>query len=168
MDAITKLCVWYESQWVRDLHEDFGIRIDTLDNPGWSLKINLVGTGLEDKGLQETKVERSEQDWFVIRRNAQRFEAFGGPKNLDEMTDASGNLQDLYKYGPYGEPKNGSNVENWSGLRFRYTVSSSCRRLSSTITKPGSMILFMEGSYKPTPSGQRMTSICMRTWAETR
>ena len=36
-------------------------------------------------------------------------------------TDASGNLQDLYKYGPYGEPKNGSNMESWSGLRFRYT-----------------------------------------------
>jgi RHS repeat-associated protein len=36
-------------------------------------------------------------------------------------TDAGGNLTELYKYGPYGEPKNASNTESWTGSRFRYT-----------------------------------------------
>ena len=36
-------------------------------------------------------------------------------------TDASGNLQTLYKYGPYGEPKNISNGTDFTGARFRYT-----------------------------------------------
>jgi len=36
-------------------------------------------------------------------------------------TDASGNLQALYKYGPYGEPKDISNGTNFAGARFRYT-----------------------------------------------
>jgi RHS repeat-associated protein len=35
--------------------------------------------------------------------------------------DASGNLQALYKYGPYGEPKDINNGTNFSGARFRYT-----------------------------------------------
>ncbi|MDV6331328.1 RHS repeat-associated core domain-containing protein, partial [Asticcacaulis sp. 201] len=35
--------------------------------------------------------------------------------------DGSGNLTNLYKYGPYGEPKDGNNVDSWSGERFRYT-----------------------------------------------
>jgi RHS repeat-associated protein len=33
----------------------------------------------------------------------------------------SGNIVEPYKYGPYGEPKDSSNNENWSGSRFRYT-----------------------------------------------
>ena len=36
-------------------------------------------------------------------------------------SDSAGNLVDLYKYGPYGESKNASNVDSWSGSRFRYT-----------------------------------------------
>jgi RHS repeat-associated protein len=36
-------------------------------------------------------------------------------------TDASGNLQNLYKYGPYGEPKNINNGNDFTGARFRYT-----------------------------------------------
>ena len=36
-------------------------------------------------------------------------------------TDSSGNLVDLYRYGPYGEPKDISNNEFWGGSAFRYT-----------------------------------------------
>jgi RHS repeat-associated protein len=35
--------------------------------------------------------------------------------------DQAGNLVELYKYSPYGEPSNAANVESWSGSRFRYT-----------------------------------------------
>lgn len=35
--------------------------------------------------------------------------------------NSSGTLTELYKYGPYGEPKDASNNENWTGSRFRYT-----------------------------------------------
>jgi len=36
-------------------------------------------------------------------------------------TDSAGTLTNLYKYGPYGEPKNISNAEYWGGSPFRYT-----------------------------------------------
>ncbi|WP_116810562.1 RHS repeat domain-containing protein [Steroidobacter cummioxidans] len=35
--------------------------------------------------------------------------------------DAAGNRQAVYKYGPYGEPKDASNNESWDGFRLRYT-----------------------------------------------
>ncbi len=36
-------------------------------------------------------------------------------------TNGSSVLAELYKYGPYGEPKNATNGEGWSGAKFRYT-----------------------------------------------
>lgn len=84
-DTLVGLCDWYERQCHDDWHEDRGIKIETLDNPGWSLRIDLKGTPLEQKVLDEVKIERSEHDWLVARRDASIFEAFGGPRNLDEM-----------------------------------------------------------------------------------
>lgn len=36
-------------------------------------------------------------------------------------TDATGNMAALYKYGPYGEPKDANNATDFTGARFRYT-----------------------------------------------
>lgn len=35
--------------------------------------------------------------------------------------DLNGNVTELFKYGPYGEPRNSANAESWTGNRFRYT-----------------------------------------------
>lgn len=85
MENIAKLCEWYKRRSINDWHEDFGIKIYTLDNPGWSLKVDIVKTGLEEKMFSEIKIDRSESDWIYIRKNDKLFEAFGGPENLDEM-----------------------------------------------------------------------------------
>lgn len=87
MDTISKLCSWYERQCVDDWHEDFGVAISTLDNPGWSLKVDLKGTALERKSFQDIEVNRSDRDWVTARRNGDTFEAFGGPNNLNEMIE---------------------------------------------------------------------------------
>ena len=85
MDAVSRLCSWYERQCTNDWHEDHGIRIDTLDNPGWSLKIDLKGTPLYERNFQEIQIERSQHDWILARKNGDIFESFGGPMALDEM-----------------------------------------------------------------------------------
>lgn len=87
MDTVARLCAWYDSQSVNDWHEDHGIKIDTLDNPGWSFKIDLDGTYLHEKEFQEIHLERSDDDWISARRSGDVFEAFGGPKNLNEMIE---------------------------------------------------------------------------------
>ena len=85
MDAVSRLCSWYERQCTNDWHEDQGIRIDTLDNPGWSLKIDLKGTPLYERDFQQIQIDRSDHDWILARKNGDIFESFGGPMALDEM-----------------------------------------------------------------------------------
>jgi len=88
MDTITKLCSWYERQCVDDWHEEFGVKISTLDNPGWYLKVDLKGTALEGKDFPEFQTDRSDRDWATARRSGNTFEAFGGPNNLNEMIES--------------------------------------------------------------------------------
>jgi hypothetical protein len=38
---------WYSSHCDGDWEHQQGISIQTLDNPGWLLKVNLIGTNLE-------------------------------------------------------------------------------------------------------------------------
>ena len=85
MTNISKLCDWYQVQCVNEWQEEYGVSISTLDNPGWSLKIDILKTNLIDKGFVEIKREVSESDWFVARKNGAVFEAFGGTANLDQM-----------------------------------------------------------------------------------
>ena len=42
---------WYLAQCNGDWEHEFGIKIDTLDNPGWSVVIDLLGTNYENKKL---------------------------------------------------------------------------------------------------------------------
>ena len=60
MSSIAKLSEWYQAQCVDDWQEQYGIKIDTLDNPGWSLKIDLLRTKLHDKEFPLVERLRSE------------------------------------------------------------------------------------------------------------
>jgi len=85
MDAVSELCMWYERQSVNDWQEDSGITISSLDNPGWSLKVDLKGTDLQHKDFREMRIDKSEHDWLFARRTEYMFEAFGGPGNLNAL-----------------------------------------------------------------------------------
>lgn len=49
MDMTEWLIDWYRSECNGDWEHAYGIQIDTIDNPGWSLKIDLLETSLEGK-----------------------------------------------------------------------------------------------------------------------
>lgn len=44
MNLIQELERWYIEQCNGDWEHEFGIKIDTLDNPGWMIKIDLADT----------------------------------------------------------------------------------------------------------------------------
>jgi argininosuccinate synthase len=79
------LMAWYRSQCDRDWEHQHGIRIGTLDNPGWSLDVNLAETAQAGKVLPQKMVERSEDDWVFVEVKDDAFRARGGPGNLAEM-----------------------------------------------------------------------------------
>ena len=94
MDTVSRLSAWYERQCVNDWHEDHGVKIDTLDNPGWSIKIDLERTSASGKVFQEIRIERSDRDWIVARKSGEIFEGFGGPTNLGEIIETFLNWAD--------------------------------------------------------------------------
>jgi len=58
VDELEWLEQWYAAQCVGDWAEDRGVKIDTLDNPGWLLKVDLRGTDLEGR-MADALVHRS-------------------------------------------------------------------------------------------------------------
>ncbi len=83
-EYLRKFTNWFVEQSDGDWEHGKGIRISTLDNPGWEMDIDLEGTGLEEEPFESLKVKRNEQDWihcFVRERN---FCVRCGPNNLEE------------------------------------------------------------------------------------
>lgn len=59
---------WYSRHTNGDWEHQNGILIETLDNPGWSVLIDLDGTELSEMDFQRRQVERSKNDWFHLWR----------------------------------------------------------------------------------------------------
>ncbi|MDE3046627.1 MAG: immunity 53 family protein [Verrucomicrobiota bacterium] len=76
---------WYHSQCDGDWEHGNGIKIGTIDNPGWSLKVSLNETELADKEFTTIDINRSESDWIYCSIKNEIFEGFGGPFNLSEI-----------------------------------------------------------------------------------
>jgi hypothetical protein len=73
---------WYAQHCDGDWEHQYGIAIDSLDNPGWSLRVDLVGTELEQRPFDDVQLQRSKSDWLSCRVVDGRFEAACGLVNL--------------------------------------------------------------------------------------
>jgi hypothetical protein len=45
-DELARLRAWYSARCDGNWEHEHGVKIDTLDNPGWSVVIDLEGTDL--------------------------------------------------------------------------------------------------------------------------
>jgi Immunity protein 53 len=84
MDNLTWLQQWYASHCDGEWEHGHGVHIDTLDNPGWAIKIALRGTPYVELIFDEIE-RKGEEDWIVCRKRDGFFEGCGGAKNLDEI-----------------------------------------------------------------------------------
>lgn len=87
MDQIRALEDWYTSQCDGDWEHSWGVKIGTIDNPGWRVEINLLGTELEDQPFTRVEVEQTENDWVHIWVKENVFHGTGGPQNLSEILE---------------------------------------------------------------------------------
>ena len=83
--TLDQLMSWYQSQCDGDWEHQHGVQVDTLDNPGWSVKVSLIGTALEHVPFDEIKDVSDDLDWINCRVASGRFEGFGGPGKLDQI-----------------------------------------------------------------------------------
>lgn len=79
---------WYLQQCDGDWEHEFGVSINTLDNPGWSLSVELSETGLEGVAFEPIRITRSESDWLHCWVQDSVFQARGGALNLADMLDS--------------------------------------------------------------------------------
>ena len=91
MDStLARIQRWYAAQCDGDWEHGSGIRIDTLDNPGWRVAIDIAGTDLEGRTFTPIKrglEEDSTTDWHSIRVIQNRFEGAGDPTKLAFILD---------------------------------------------------------------------------------
>lgn len=79
---------WYASQCDGDWEHGWGIKIENIDNPGWSIVIYLEETHLELKSMDVTKIDRTDDDWFHVWVRDRTFEGAGGARNLNDLIQA--------------------------------------------------------------------------------
>ena len=90
VDHLAWLMSWYASQCDGDWEHSYGLKIETLDNPGWILTVDLTGTTLESALFQDHAEGIEDRDtplarWNVCRVRQQTFEGFGGPFDLEAI-----------------------------------------------------------------------------------
>jgi hypothetical protein len=106
MNSLDWLQQWYYRQCDDEWEHRHGITIQTLDNPGWLLKVDLAGTALEFKTMPEVGLAAEinhegtggKHDWINCKVENRVFFGAGGPfvllkicevfKNWVEMLDA--------------------------------------------------------------------------------
>ncbi|MBL0319083.1 MAG: hypothetical protein IPP74_07320 [Alphaproteobacteria bacterium] len=86
--SLNWLMSWYASHCNGDWEHMYGVKISTLDNPGWRVQIDLVGTNLEDLSINRQTYETSETDWYTFIIKDQVFDATGDPTKLEILIES--------------------------------------------------------------------------------
>jgi len=83
MELLKLIENWFLSQCDGGWEHSYGIKIESLDNPGWSIVIDIAETVLQGITIPYKLVEKSENDWFGIKIEKDVFEAVGDPNKLE-------------------------------------------------------------------------------------
>ena len=95
-DDLTWLMQWYLANCNEDWEHQYGVTIDTLDNPGWCLTIDLQCTPME--GLTFTPIHEGvsaevqpiqgldgDAHWLVCQVESSQFKGWCGPRDLGRL-----------------------------------------------------------------------------------
>lgn len=91
MNEIEELQTWYRAQCNDDWEHSWGVKIGTLDNPGWTLTINLKDTSLEHASFTTVAyrvgegAEPDDENWYVCKVEDCQFKGHAGPHHLKTL-----------------------------------------------------------------------------------
>ncbi|MFA0964299.1 immunity 53 family protein [Roseivirga sp. BDSF3-8] len=83
---------WFASQCDGDWEHDYGVKIETIDNPGWSVEIDLKDTVNETLSIEYQLMEKSKNDWYGYQVKDGVFSGGGDPSKLTVLLDIFINL----------------------------------------------------------------------------
>jgi hypothetical protein len=78
---------WYTTHCDGDWEHDERIMIGTIDNPGWSVRVNFESTPIEGRPFERREDHRTETDWVVAWVEGTTFHVACGPLNLSEALE---------------------------------------------------------------------------------
>lgn len=87
MNVIEIIQQWYAAQCDGEWEHQYGISIDTLDNPGWSVSIDLHGTNLEAMNMEPYQKNNGEDDWILCEIKDKKFIGNGDPFKLGAILE---------------------------------------------------------------------------------
>ena len=88
MNELQRIQAWYTSQCNDEWEHTYGVRIETLDNPGWMVIIDIIETELEKKRFESVSRESLDgTDWIDCKIVSGKYTAAGGVKNLTELLE---------------------------------------------------------------------------------
>lgn len=88
MQSVEWIQDWYRRQCNGEWEHGFGVKIDSLDNPGWSVTIDLEGTDLEGVPMDPVSPDATPDDWLRLECKGKQFVGHGDPTKLAIILDA--------------------------------------------------------------------------------
>ncbi len=76
---------WYSNQCDGDWEHEYGIRIETIDNPGWIITIDLASTNFESLEIPYTRIENAENDWMDYGIKDKIFSGAGDSLKINDI-----------------------------------------------------------------------------------
>jgi Immunity protein 53 len=77
---------WYSKQCNGDWEHQYGISIQTVDNPGWHVRIDLVNTPLANKKCDFSEGIEGEEN-YQCASDGSVFSGFSTPKALIKLLE---------------------------------------------------------------------------------
>ncbi len=91
MNVLCQLQQWYALHCDGDWEHCYGIRLETLDNPGWHLTVDLHETLLEYvpfSGISWGDSENAKEPWLHCRKDGPQFVGMCSTLELEKMISA--------------------------------------------------------------------------------
>ena len=88
LDGIMWLEKWYISMCNGDWEHLYGVRIDTIDNPGWRIKIDLQETPYANIHMSPVKCDNGPDDWYFCSLEDGTFCGVGDTTKLSALIHA--------------------------------------------------------------------------------
>jgi hypothetical protein len=88
MHTLEFLQSWYAKQCDGKWEHSYGIKIGTVDNPGWRVDIDLVGTKLDQRVFSAINLERGKNGWMRCWVDKSTFKIACSPNNLEAGLEA--------------------------------------------------------------------------------
>ena len=85
ISILSRFQKWYQSMCDGDWEHCYGVKIDTSDNPGWIVEIDIIDTPLENKPFDTIHYGETDHDYLICKIENGKFEGFGDVTKLENI-----------------------------------------------------------------------------------